>query len=276
MSANLETGRPNAIARHLNLDGSSGTLEMLTSPGWYVAICCVPTLVASLSRAVGVLLLNNANLGQKASHAASIASTALTLALFGYGIWHFGLFAGVGVVAISLLCILLIGGSVTKLITAIAERRIERYRQALIRTVAERVGATDDDAMAAAVGALEYFDDADLREFADKILQSKQPRYALLAGIVSQQLGEMGYDEEECRTVLMKSDARQLSNLWSWLTVDEKIQEDEAVDDEIVKDAPLPGSDRLRPKAKTRRRRGAKRTLAATLMQLRSEPPSRP
>jgi hypothetical protein len=234
---------------------------MLTSPGWYVAICCVPTLFFDLCAAIVVFLpLRGAVV---VASAIGPITKISTVALFAYAIWHFGIFTGVGVVVISFACSRITDRCIGKLLGGFVERRIARDRQALIHTILDKAGVVETGAMAAAVEDLESYDGPTLRDLAIEVFDSARPGHTLLMGRIKRRLDEMGHDSDDYSAALVTSDRQELSDIRNWLLTEVGILDEDA----------RHISTRLQAPKKTRRRRKAKTAIAEEPAKLRSEQP---
>jgi len=231
---------------------------MLLSPAWYVAICCVPALFFDLCGVIAVLF----PLGCAVAVANAVGRITMisTVVLFGYGLWHFGVFTGLGIIVISIPCAALIDRCIGKLMNGFVQRHIAGFRQAAIHRILDNAGIVDLEAMAELVEELESFDDKTLRDIAEEVFDSEAPADALSMVIVARRLDRMARLADDDPMPADASEDRRRSDKRSRLLVDFEILDEDG--HEI--------SSRMPAKTKTRRRRKAK-SKATT--ELRSEPP---
>jgi hypothetical protein len=180
---------------------------MLTSPAWYVAICCVPTLFFDLCAVIAVLF----PLSPAVAVAAAVAriSRISTVVLFGYGLWHFGVFTGLGIIVISIPCAVLTDRCIGKLANGFVERHVAGLRQAAIHRILDKAGIVDLEMMAEMVEELESFDDETLRNIAEEVFDSEAPADALLMVIVARRLDQVTRQADDDATPAEASDVRQ-------------------------------------------------------------------
>lgn len=231
------------------------------SPVWYVAICCIPTLLFNLG-AVVVVALPLRWTGVILSAVAPAARIS-TLALHGYAVWHFGIFTGLGIVVVSLPCIRIVDRCAGKVTRWFAERQIACCRQTLIHAILDEAGVAETGAMAETVKDLESYDGPTLRDLAIEVFDSARPGHTLLMGRIKRRLAQMGYEPDDYGAALVTSDLQELSDIQNWLLTDVGILDEDAHHISI----------RLRTPKKTRRRRKAKIAIAEKHAKLRSEQP---
>lgn len=228
---------------------------MPTSPGWYVAVCSVPELVFDLG--VALLIVVSVDWAASAIGALGRITRITTICLFGYGLWHFGIFTGVGIIAISFLCTFLIHRCIWKCLDPVVARRFADFRQRAIHAILNAAGVTKIGTMAEIVEELETYDDEMLQGLTEEVFESECPEQALFAGIIERRMEDLEDDLDDDSVILLKSDLRYPSDIQKWLRLNVQIL---AEDDREVSRQMQPDSSK---RAKTRRRRKAKSRAAA-------------